>query len=124
MSEKMKIGFTILTEFLKYQQVYTLLKMIEAARAKNHTVLGIFCFGTGVLNLNTKHQFGKTIKNVPSALAKLTALGIPIYACQTWADNYGIFKDNCIEGAQIAGLGELSTITFEADKMIVFGSHT
>ena len=43
-----------MTEFLKYEQIYTLLKLIEAARAKEHNIVGIFFFGTGVLNIQKK----------------------------------------------------------------------
>jgi sulfur relay (sulfurtransferase) complex TusBCD TusD component (DsrE family) len=120
----MKIGFVIMTEFLKYQQIYSLLKLVEAAKVKNHTITGIFFFGTGILNIQKKAHLGKATRNVPQALADLTASKIPMYACQTWADNYGIFPEDTYEGIEIAGLGELASISGESDKMVVFGAHS
>jgi len=117
----MKIGFAVMTEFLKYQQIYTLLKMIEAAKAKNHQITGIFFFGTGVLNIKKGAHLGKSTKNIPQDLENLH--DIPKYACQTWADNYAIYPENAIEGLEITGLGELSNITAQSDKMIFFGAH-
>ena len=117
----MKIGFAVMTEFLKYQQIYTLLKMIEAAKVKNHQITGIFFFGTGVLNIKKGAHLGKNTRNIPLELENLQ--GIPKYACQTWADNYGIFPEDIIQGAEITGLGDLSNITKESDKMIFFGAH-
>ncbi len=117
----MKLGFTVMTEFLKYEQIYTLLKLVEAAKAKGHTIVGIFFFGTGVLNIQKNMILGRTTRNIPLALEALT--DVPMWACQTWADNYAVFPDNIIDGAEIAGLGELSNMTKEADKIITFGAH-
>ena len=117
----MKVAFTIMTEFLKHQQVYTLVNLVDAAQKKGHTVVGIFFFGTGVLNIQKKLILGKDTCNVPKALEVLS--NVPKYACQTWADNYAIFPEDIIDGAEIVGLGELSNITKEADKLIVFGAN-
>ena len=120
----MKIAFMITTEYLKHQQVYTLLKLVEAAKAKNHEVVGIFFFGTGVLNLKKEIVIGKIARNIPQILEDLK--DVPKYACQTWADNYGIGVGNdvVIEGAEITGLGELSELAAQADKMVLFGART
>jgi len=118
----MKLAFVIMTEFLKHQQVYTLLKLVEAARAKQQEICGIFFFGTGVLNIVKKTHLGVSTQNIPETFSNLR--GIPMYACQTWADNYGIFADNVVEGITISGLGELTNLTAAAEKVIVFGSHS
>lgn len=118
----MKITFVLLTEFLKHQEIYTMLNLINAAQEKQHSIRGIFLFGTGVINLNKNVKLGKDGKNIPQILENLITQGIPIYACQTWADNYGIFAEQAIAGSQIVGLGELSDMVGESDKVIVFGS--
>lgn len=120
----MKITFVVMTEFLKHQQIYTMLKMVEAARARKQEVRGIFFFGTSVINLRKDVQLGKDTRNIPKALESLAKENIPMYACQTWADNFGTFPENAIEGAEIVGLGELSNMTYESDKLIVFGART
>lgn len=119
----MKLGFVVMTEYFKHQQVYTMFKMMEAAKAKNHEVIGIFFFGTGALNIKKKIEIGKVARNIPQALEDLS--DVPKYACQTWADNYGVGVENdeIIQGTEIAGLGELSEITAKADKLIVFGAR-
>lgn len=116
----MKYAFLVETEFLKHQQIYTLLKIIEAARAKGNEILGIFFFSTGVLNIKKDVILGKSTRNIPEDLA---SLDVKIYACQTWADNFGVRPENVIDCATICGLGEFSDLTAEADKLIAFGAH-
>lgn len=120
----MRITFVILTEFLKSQHIYTLINLVKAARSKKHEIRGIFFFGTGVLNVKKKIQLGKSTRNVPALLEEFAKEKIPMFVCQTWADNYGIFAEDTIPGVSIVGLGELGTLTNESDKIIVFGSHT
>ncbi len=120
----MKISFLIMTEYLKHQQIYTMLKMIEAARAKNHEIHGIFFFGTAVINLVKKVEVGRNTRNIPAVIIELSKEKIPIYACQTWADYFGIFDNLTDENIKIMGLGELSTMAYESDKLIAFGART
>jgi sulfur relay (sulfurtransferase) complex TusBCD TusD component (DsrE family) len=120
----MKLSFVLMTEFMKYQQVYTLLKMIEAAKAKNHEIRGVFLYSTSVINLKKNIEPGKKFRNIPKVLESLVKDGVPIFACQAWADNYGLFAEDIIDGVEILGLGELSNMTSESDKLIVFGSRT
>ncbi len=119
----MKISFLIMTEFLKHQQIYTMLKMIEAAKAKNHSIHGVFFFGTSVVSLKKNVKLGKDTRNIPEAIGSLCEENIPVYACGTWADNYGVFSEDVCEGIQVLGLGELSNMTYESDKLIVFGAR-
>lgn len=120
----MKFTFVVLTEFLKYQHIYSLLNMVKAAQGKNHEIRGVFFFGTGVLNIKKNVKLGKGVINIPAALEDLAKAKVPLYACQTWADDYGIFAEDAVPGIQIAGLGELADMVHECDKLIVFGSHT
>ncbi len=119
----MKISFLLMAEYLKYQQIYTMLKLIEAAREKGHEINGIFIFGSGVINLQKKVEAGRNTRNIPEELGKVAEKGIPIYACQTWADYYGIFPENTTKGIEIVGLGELSNIAYEADKLITLSAQ-
>jgi len=116
----MKIGFAVMTEFLKHQEIYTLVNMVKAAQAKGHHVTGIFFFGSGVMNVQKKGHLGKTTINIPQVLAEC---GAQMYACQTWADNYGIFAEDVIDKVEVTGLGELSNMTAESEKMVFFGAH-
>lgn len=113
-----------MTEFLKHQQIYTMLKLIDQLISKHHEIHGIFFFGTSVISLTKNAKLGKNTRDIPSELNSLIEKKIPIYACQTWADNYGLLFEHAIQGVQILGLGELSTMTAESDKLIVFGTHT
>ena len=117
----MKIGFAVMTEFLKHQEIYSLINLVKAAQAKGHHVTGVFFFGSGVMNIQKKGHLGKTTVNIPQLLTELP--GVSLYACQTWADNYGIFADDVIQNVEITGLGELSNMTAESDKMVFFGAH-
>ncbi len=112
-----------MTEDLKHEQIYSMLNLLEASRLKNHTIQGIFLFGSGVINARARTTLGKNNRNIPQELAGLITEQIPVYACQTWADAYGIDGEGGIAGLQVTGLGELSTLVKEADKVIVFGAH-
>lgn len=120
----MKITFVVLTEFLKYQHIYSLINMVKAAQAKNHEIRGVFFFGTGVLNIIKNVKLGKGVINIPATLEELGKAKIPLYACQTWADDYGIYPEATVPGIEIAGLGELADMVYDCDKVITFGSHT
>lgn len=120
----MILSFVLMTEFMKHQQVYTLLKMVEAARAKNHKIRGIFLYSTAVINLKKKTEPGKKYRNIPTVFESLAKEGVPIFACQAWSDNYGLFKEDIVDGVEILGLGELSNMVSESDKLIVFGTRT
>ena len=113
-----------MTEYLKHQQIYTMLKMIESTQKMNHDITGIFFFGTSVISLNKNVKLGKFTRNIPEAIERLSEEGIPIYACQTWADNYGVNNENIVNGPEVLGLGELSNIVCESDKLVAFGAHT
>lgn len=112
-----------MTEFLKHQQIYTMLNMIKAAKAKNHDIQGVFFFGTAVISLKKNVKLGKDTRNIPEAIGSLCKENVPVYACQTWADNYGVFSEDVAEGIQVLGLGKLSNMTYESDKLIVFGGR-
>jgi sulfur relay (sulfurtransferase) complex TusBCD TusD component (DsrE family) len=120
----MKISFLIMTEFLKHQQTYTMLQMIKAAKAKNHDVHGVFFFGTSAISLRKDVKLGKATRNIPEAIGTLCKENIPVYVCQTWADNYGVLPEHVVEGVKVLGLGELSDMTYESNKLVVFGART
>lgn len=120
----MILSFILMTEFMKHQQVYTLLKMVEAARSKNHSIRGIFLYSTSVVNLKKNIEPGKKFRNIPKALEFLAKEGVPIFACQAWSDNHGLFSGDIVDGVTILGLGELSNMVNESDRLIVFGSRT
>lgn len=113
-----------MTEFMKHQQVYSLLKMVEAARAKNHTIQGIFLYSTAVINIKRNIELGKKIRNIPAEFEALAKEGVPIFACQAWSDYFGLFKEDIVDGVEILGIGVLSNMVSESDKLIVFGSRT
>jgi len=119
----MKIAFVVMTEHYKHQAVYTLLKMAESALKKGHIIVGIFFFGTGIVNLRKKNHLGTNMRNIPSEFERLAENKVPIYACQTWADIFGLDPEDLISNAKITGLGELTTMVHEAEKVVVFGSR-
>lgn len=118
----MRFAFIIMTEFQKYQQGFTLYQLITHAIKKGHEIVGIFCYGSGIMNLKKNLHLDRNDINFPQLLNGLSPIP-PIYACQTWADNYGLTNDDIIEHASITGLGELSEMTKMTDKLIVFGMH-
>jgi sulfur relay (sulfurtransferase) complex TusBCD TusD component (DsrE family) len=111
----------IQTEPYKFEAVDTLLNMVAAAKRAGHHILGVFFFGSGVYSLQKEIDPGVTVRNLIDRIKEeLADTGIALVGCTTWMSMDGISK-NRMEGARDEGLGTLTQIATEADKLIVFG---
>jgi sulfur relay (sulfurtransferase) complex TusBCD TusD component (DsrE family) len=117
-----KLAFVVQTEPYKFEAVDTLLNMVAAAKRAHHQVLGVFFFGSGVYSLQKEIDPGATVRNLVDRIkSELADSGIALVGCTTWMGMDGISKNNMMEGAKDEGLGTLTQIATEADKLIFFG---
>ncbi|MHA1615536.1 MAG: DsrE/DsrF/TusD sulfur relay family protein [Candidatus Thorarchaeota archaeon] len=117
-----KLAFIVQTEPYKFEAVDTLLKLVEAANAANHEILGVFFYGSGVYGLQKHIDPGSTVRNLSKKIKEnLADKGIALIGCRTWLSTDGMWEENRIENVRDEGLGSLTEMIAEADKVITFG---
>ena len=117
-----KLAFLVQTEPYKFEAIDTLLNMVAAAKAKGHEILGVFFFGSGVYALQKRIDPGDTVRNLVNRIKEdLVETDIALIGCRTWLTTDGMFEANRLEKVRDEGLGSLTEITQQADKLIVFG---
>jgi tRNA 2-thiouridine synthesizing protein D len=115
--------FVVCTEPYKYEAVDTLINLGQAVINKGHQIQGIFFYGSGVYNIKGKIHTGDSLRNLPEKLQDFCKThNIKLAACSTWLSITGINSSEFIEGTCQDGLGGLSELISDSDKVIFFGS--
>ena len=114
--------FVLCAEPYKYEAVNTVINLGEAIIKKGHEILGIFLYGSGVYNIKNRKITADSIRNISERLSQFTQKNnAKMAACSTWISFIGIESDEFIEGACQEGLGGLSDLISQSDKVIFFG---
>ncbi len=117
-----KLAFVVQTEPYKFEAIDTLLNMVRAAKARGHEVLGVFFFGSGVYALQRRIDPGANVRNLVDRIREqLAADGVMLVGCTTWMRADGMGEEQRMTEAREEGLGTLTEIAVEADKVVVFG---
>ncbi|MCF2137799.1 MAG: DsrE family protein [Candidatus Thorarchaeota archaeon] len=117
-----KLAFLVQTEPYKFEAIDTLLNMVRAAERAGHEILGVFFFGSGVHALHGHVDPGNNVRNIPQRLKEEIAdKGIALIGCTAWLSMGGVWKEDRIDSVQEEGLGSLTELVCEADKLIFFG---
>jgi tRNA 2-thiouridine synthesizing protein D len=93
----------------------------KAALAKGHEIMRVFFYQDGVLNSNKLMEPQADDRHIQkrwSALA--TEHGIDFIVCVAAAKRRGINETNVAEGFKIGGLGMLTELAIEADRVVEF----
>ncbi len=115
--------FFLSTEPLKFEAMDTALNIAEVLLRKGHKINGIFLFGSGVQNLKSDVETGKTVRNLPKRLDQFSRDNhVEVFGCSTWIAASGLKQGDMISCAKEEGLGALSTLLAHSDKVIAFGS--
>ncbi len=122
----MKIGVQIKDGPYNHQAADTAYQFILAARKKGHEVFAVFLYHDGVYNITKYSEPPNDDRNVAKRWSALGAEGVTIYACIAAAKRRGITnsqvgEDLIIENTEITGLGQLTDMAIEADRLITFG---
>ena len=118
----MKLGILILEGPYQHQASDSAYHFAEAALKKGHEIAGIFFYDDGVqntTNLMTPPQDDRHISKRWSELVQKH--GIDTIVCIAAAKRRGITDGNLIPGARISGLGQLTELGINADRLITFG---
>jgi len=117
----MKIGVMIQEGPYNHQASDTAYKFIEAAMEKGHTMRGVFLYDDAVSNVAKYMEPPQDDRHIAKRWSALGAKGVDIIVCVAAAKRRGINPDLVIENTRISGLGQLSEICTEADRVVTFG---
>ena len=122
----MKIGVQIKDGPYNHQAADTAYQFIQAARKKGHEVIAVFLYHDGVYNITKYSEPPNDDRNVAQRWSDLAADGVTVYACIAAAKRRGITNsqegENLImPNTEITGLGQLTDIAIEADRLVTFG---
>ncbi len=115
-------SFIVSAEPYKYEALDTLINLGEAIISKGHRILGIFFYGSGVYSIKGDREVGNSFRNLPKRLLEFSnKYQAKVAACSTWISITGIKSSEFIESACIEGLGGLSELIANSDRVIFFG---
>jgi tRNA 2-thiouridine synthesizing protein D len=118
------VSFTIIVsaEPYKYEAIDTALNLAEVIIAKGHEVLGIFLYGSGVHSIKAREFSYDSVRNISKRLSQFSKdINTKLAACSTWISLTGIQSEEFVDGACQEGLGALSDLISQSDKVIFFG---
>ena len=118
------VSFTIIVcaEPYKYEAIDTVINLGEAIISKGHEILGIFLYGSGVHSIKSREFPFDSVRNISKRLSQFSKkINAKLAACSTWISLTGIQSDEFIDGACQEGLGGLSDLISQSDKVIFFG---
>ncbi len=122
MGYRMKFAILILEGPYQHQASDSAYHFTEAALKKGHEITGIFFYNDGVYNttsLMTPPQDDRHISKRWSELVQ--QYKIDTIVCIAAAKRRGITESNLAPGARISGLGQLTELGINAERLITFG---
>jgi tRNA 2-thiouridine synthesizing protein D len=117
----MKIGVMIQEGPYNHEASDTAYNFIEAALAKGHTIQGVFMYDDAVTNVASKMEPPQDDRHIAKRWSEMGAKGVDIIVCVAAAKRRGINPDLIVPNTRISGLGQLSEICTEAERVVTFG---
>jgi tRNA 2-thiouridine synthesizing protein D len=117
----MKFGILILEGPYQHQAADSAYNFIKAALARGHEIVGIFFYQDGVINATKLMDIPQDDRHISKRWSELGAQGINIVVCIASGKRRGIINDIAIPNVRISGLGQLTEIIIQADRLITFG---
>ena len=117
----MKFAVVVLEGPYQHEAADSAYQFVQAARARDHEIVGIFFYMDGIHNAN-KFQKPPGERNLSALWSKLhEESGVDCVACVAGSTWRGMNEDIALPGFRIAGLGQLAMIVQNADRVITFG---
>ncbi len=118
----MKFGILILEGPYQHQAGDSAYNFAEAAVAKGHTISGLFFYCDGVHNATTYMTPPQDDRHISKRWAEFIGKhGVDAVVCIAASKKRGITGANLIKGARISGLGQLTELGIESDRLVAFG---
>lgn len=119
--EAMKIGILLKEGPYNHQAADTAYHFVTAAMKKGHQVLAVFMYNDGVLNVSKHADPPQDDRDLFKQWSELGKQGVEILVCIAASKRRGIDEDVLMENCTITGLGVLTDIALEADRLVTFG---
>ncbi|HJM83475.1 MAG TPA: sulfurtransferase complex subunit TusD [Nitrospinota bacterium] len=118
----MKFAIQVLEGPYTHQASDSAYSFVKAALDKGHEIVRIFFYHDGVINVTDKADPPQDDRNIYNQWAELgKEKKIDIVACIAASKRRGIVDSNIVEGTRISGLGQLTDMAIEADRLVTFG---
>jgi tRNA 2-thiouridine synthesizing protein D len=117
----MKFGILVQEGPYNHQASDSAYNFIQAALEKGHQITGVFFYNDGVINATKLMDIPADDRNISKRWSELGAKGIQLIVCVAAGKRRGISPDVLIENARIDGLGQLSELCIESERLITFG---
>lgn len=117
----MKIGILLKEGPYNHQAADTAYQFAQAAIKKGHEVTSVFMYNDGVINATKLMEPPQDDRHIGNRWSELGSKGVRILACIAASKRRGINDDVLIENSEITGLGELTDIAIDVDRLVTFG---
>ncbi|MDO8735884.1 MAG: sulfurtransferase complex subunit TusD [Thermoleophilia bacterium] len=117
----MKFGLLITEGPYQHEASDSAYQFAKAALAKGHEILRIFFYSDGVLNSTKLMDPQADDRHIQKQWTELsTSNNIDVIVCVAAAKRRGINDDVIADGFKIGGLGMLTELAIEADRLVEF----
>jgi tRNA 2-thiouridine synthesizing protein D len=89
--------------------------------ARGHEIAGIFFYQDGVINATKLMEVPQDDRHISKRWFEMASQGIDMSVCIASAKRRGIKEEILIPNVRIAGLGQLTEVILESDRLITFG---
>ncbi|MGK7345569.1 MAG: sulfurtransferase complex subunit TusD [Candidatus Nitrospinota bacterium M3_3B_026] len=117
----MKFAIQVLEGPYNHEAADSAYNFATAALEKGHEIVGVFFYHDGVINVSNQADPPQDDRNVQQRWSELGKKGVDIVACIAASKRRGIKDGSIVEGTRISGLGQLTDMTIEADRLVTFG---
>ena len=117
----MKIGILLKEGPYNHQAADTAYHFTKAALAKGHNVTSVFLYNDGVLNVSKLMDPPQDDRHIAERWSDLGKDGVKILACIAASKRRGITDDVLVDHSEITGLGVLTDIAIDVDRLVTFG---
>jgi len=117
----MKLGVLIQEGPYNHEASDTAYNFVAAAMAKGHTITGVFIYDDAVYNVAKHMEPPQDDRHIAKRWSQLGAKGVDIIVCVAAAKRRGINPELIVDSTRISGLGQLSEICVNSDRVVTFG---
>ena len=117
----MKIGILLKEGPYNHQAADTAYQFAVAARKRGHEVSSVFLYNDGVINATKMMDPPQDDRHIGNRWSEMGGEGVRILACIAASKRRGINEEVLLENSEITGLGELTDIAIDVDRLVTFG---
>jgi tRNA 2-thiouridine synthesizing protein D len=117
----LNFGVMVLEGPYNHQAADSAYHFVNAVIERGHQITGIFFYHDGVINVTKLMDPPQDDRNISRRWSELGAKGIDIVVCIAAAKRRGIVPEVTVPNVRISGLGQLSEIAVNCDRLVTFG---